>query len=206
MIIFYILNQHYLIYKFYFKKEINMSNKIHKRQHHSNFAFKMITFMHDNPLLPIIRNPYKILKRAGLKSGQNVLEVGCGPGFFTIPAAYIVGKEGKVYAVDTHPLAIERVQNKINKAGINNVSLIHANASDTGLPDQSIDLAFMFGLPYIQGGLDNLLTELYRICKPGATLVFQKSRGSKEKLIAEVENKGFNYFEQKGRIFLFRKN
>ena len=178
-------------------------NKRNKRQ---NVAFKMITFMHDNPLLPIIRNPYKILERAGLQPGQTVLEVGCGPGFFTIPAAKIVGKDGKVYAVDTHPLAIERVQNKINKAGINNVSLIHANASDTGLPDQSIDLAFMFGLPYIQGGLDSLLTELYRIFKPDASLVFQKSRGSTEKLIAEVENKGFNYFEGKGRIFLFRKN
>ena len=182
-----------------------MSNKNHKRGHHSNFAFKMIAFIHDNPLLPIIRNPYKILERAGLKPGQNVLEVGCGPGFFTIPAAKTVGKEGKVYAVDTHPLAIERVQNKINKAGINNVSLIHANASDTGLTDQSIDLAFMFGLPYIQGGLDNLLTELYRICKLGATLVFQKSRGSKEKLIKEVKEKGFTYSDKRGRIFLFKK-
>ena len=108
-----------------------MNNKNHKRQHHSNFAFKMITFMHDNPLLPIIRNPYKILERAGLKPGQTVLEVGCGPGFFTIPAAKIVGKEGKVYAVDTHPMAIGRVQNKIRKEEITNVSLIQANASDT---------------------------------------------------------------------------
>jgi len=182
-----------------------MSNKIHKRQHHSNFAFKIITIMHDNPLLPIIRNPYKILEKAGLKSGQNVLEVGCGPGFFTIPAAHIVGKEGKVYAVDTHPLAIERVQNKINKAGINNVSLIHANASETGLPDQSINLAFMFGLPYIQGGLDSLLTEMYRIFKPGAILAFQKSRGSKEKLIKEVQQKGFSYLDKKGRILIFKK-
>ena len=140
-----------------------------------------------------------------MKSGQNVLEVGCGPGFFTIPAAHIVGKEGKVYAVDTHPLAIERVQNKINKAGINNVSLIHANASETGLPDQSINLAFMFGLPYIQGGLDSLLTEMYRIFKPGAILAFQKSRGSKEKLIKEVQQKGFSYLDKKGRILIFKK-
>lgn len=182
-----------------------MNNKIHKKQHHSNFAFKMITFMHDNPLLPMLRNPYKILERAGLKPGQNVFEVGCGQGFFTIPAAHIVGKMGKVYAADTHPLAIERVQNKIKKAGIKNVSLIHANASDTGLPNHSIDHAFMFGLPYIAGGLDNVLTELYRIFKPGGMLAFQKSRGSKEKLIADVKNKGFNYLEQRRRIFLFRK-
>ena len=134
-----------------------MSHTINKRHQNSNFAFKIITFMHDNPLLPVIRNPYKILERAGLKPGQNVLEVGCGPGFFTIPAAHIVEETGKVYAVDTHPLAIERVQNKIKKAGLKNVSLIHANASDTGIPDQCIDHAFMFGLPYIVGGLEGVL-------------------------------------------------
>ena len=182
-----------------------MIKKINKRNHHSNFAFKIITIMHDNPLLPIIRNPYNILKRAGLKSGQNVLEVGCGPGFFTIPAADIVGKEGVVYAIDTHPLAIKRVKNKIKRAGIKNVNPILGNASDTGLPDLSIDIAFMFGLPYIAGGLDSVLTELYRIFKPGSMLAFQKSRGSNEKLVAEVENKGLNYFERRGRIFLFKK-
>ena len=182
-----------------------MSNEIKKRQQHSNIAFKIITIIHDNPLLPIIRNPYKILERAGLKSGQKVLEVGCGPGFFTIPAADIVGKEGVVYAIDTHPLAIERVKNKIKKAGIKNITSIFANASETGLPDQSIDLAFLFGLPYIQGGLENVLTELYRIFKPGGILAFQKSRGSKEKLITEVEEKGFKYSEKRGRLFLFKK-
>jgi len=183
-----------------------MDTKIKKRQHHSNFAFKIITIIHDNPLLPIFRNPYKILKRAGLKSGQKVLEVGCGPGFFTIPAAHIVGEEGIVYAIDTHPLAIERVKNKIQKAGIENIKPIFANASDTGLPDQSIDLTFLFGLPYIQGGLENVLTELYRIFKPGGILDFQKSRGSKEKLIAEVQDKGFKYSDKRGRIFLFTKD
>lgn len=182
-----------------------MSNKIKKRQHHSNFAFKIITIMHDNPLLPIIRNPYKILNRAGLKPGQKVLEVGCGPGFFTIPAANIVGEKGIVYAIDTHPLAIERVNNKIRKAGIKNVKPILANASETGLPDRSIELAFMFGLPYIAGGLDNVLTELYRIFKPGGILVFQKSRGSSEKLITEVQDKGFKCSGKRGRIFLFKK-
>ena len=98
-----------------------------------------------------------------MKSGQEVLEVGCGPGFFTIPAAHIVGEEGIVYAIDTHPLAIKRVKNKIKKAGIKNIKPIFANASETGLPDQSIDLAFLFGLPYIVGGLDRVLTELHRI-------------------------------------------
>lgn len=103
-----------------------MGNRIEQKHHHgslraSRLAFWMIRLMHDNPLLPLVRNPYKLLKAAGLDEGQKVIEVGCGPGFLTIPAARIVGDEGLVYAVDIHPLAIERVKEKIKREGIKNV-------------------------------------------------------------------------------------
>jgi hypothetical protein len=39
-------------------------------RHTSNLAWWMISFMHDKPLPPIFRNPYKLLEAAGLKPGQ----------------------------------------------------------------------------------------------------------------------------------------
>ena len=182
-----------------------MSDKIEEKYHHSKFAFRIISLMHDNPLLPIFRNPQRLLKAAGLKPGQKVLEVGCGPGFFTIPAAKIVENEGVVYAVDVHPLAIERVKEKIEREGIKNITPILANASDTGLPDRSIDLAFIFGLRYIAGGLENVIAEIHRILKPGGVLSFEKTKGSEKKLIDEVERGGFIYSGRQARIFLFTK-
>jgi ubiquinone/menaquinone biosynthesis C-methylase UbiE len=182
-----------------------MSIKIKERYHHSNFAFRVISLMHDNPLLPIFRNPYKLLKAAGLKPDQKVLEVGCGPGFFTIPAAKIVGEKGFVYTVDVHPLAIERVKEKNEREGIKNVEPILANASNTGLLDRSIDLAFIFGLRYITGGVGNVIAEMHRILKPGGVLSFEKTGGSTGKLIAEVERGGFIYSGRQARIFLFIK-
>ena len=173
--------------------------------HMSNFSFRIISLMHDNPLLPIFRNPQRLLKAAGLKPGQKVLEVGCGPGFFTIPAAKIVENEGVVYAVDVHPLAIERVKEKIEREWIRNITPILANASDTELPDRSIDLAFIFGLRYIAGGLENVIAEIHRILKPGGVLSFEKTRGSEKKLIEEVERGGFIYSGRQARIFLFTK-
>jgi ubiquinone/menaquinone biosynthesis C-methylase UbiE len=182
-----------------------MSNKIEEKYHHSNFAFRIISLMHDNPLLPYFRNPQRLLKAAGLKLGQKVLEVGCGPGFFTIPAAKIVGEEGFVYAVDVHPLAIERVKEKIEREAIKSVGPILANASDTGLPDRSIDLAFLFGLQYVAGGLENVIAEIHRILKPGGVLSFEKTKGSEKKLIEDVERGGFGYSGRQARIFLFTK-
>ena len=129
----------------------------------SNIAYWTIRLMHDNPILPLVRNPYKLLKAAGLGDGHKVLEVGCGPGFFTIPAAKIVGDEGHVYAVDIHPRAVVRVKQKIEREALSNITASCVNASDTGLPGESVDLAFLFGLRYIAGGLENVISELHRV-------------------------------------------
>jgi ubiquinone/menaquinone biosynthesis C-methylase UbiE len=182
-----------------------MSNRIEEKYRHSKIAFRIISRMHDNPLLPIFRNPQRLLKAAGLKQGQKVLEVGCGPGFFTIPAAKIVGEEGFVYAVDVHPLAIERVNEKIERERINNVTPVHGNASNTGLPDRSIDLAFIFGLLHVAGGQEEVISEIHRVLKPGGVLSFEKTRGSEKKLIEAVERGGFIYSGRHARIFLFAK-
>ena len=161
--------------------------------------------MHDNPLLPLVRNPNKILKAAGLEESQKVLEVGCGPGFFTIPAARIVGDEGHVYAVDVHPRAVDRVKKKIKKTAFKNVTPLCVNASNTGLPGGNIDLAFLFGLRSIAGGFEGMIFELHRVLKPGGILSFEKTRGPEEKLIKEVERGEFAYTGKHGRIYLFKK-
>ena len=107
-----------------------------------------------------------------------------------------------VYAADVHPLAIERAKGKIEREGMKNVKPMLANASDTGLSDQSVDLAFIFGLRYIAGGLENVITEMYRILKPCGVLSFEKTWESAKKLIAEVEKGGFIYSRRQVRIYL----
>jgi len=171
-----------------------------------NFAFRMMSLIHDNPLLWIFRNPYRLLKAAGLKPGKKVLEIGCGPGFFTIPAAKIVGEKGVVYTLDNHLLAIERVQKKVKKEGIKNVEIILTDATKTGLPDKSIDVTFLFGFVHHIEGLKNILPELYRVLKPEGILSIQKTPWlSEKKLVAVVEKNGFIYLGHQGRVFLFTK-
>lgn len=74
--------------------------------------FVCISFMHDT-MYGLFMDAEKLLLPAGLKKHQRVLEVGCGPGFFTIPAAEIVGEKGLIYATDINPFAIREVEKKI---------------------------------------------------------------------------------------------
>lgn len=170
-----------------------------------NWAFRIMALIHDNTLRRRFSDPYQTLKDAGLKSGQKVLEVGCGPGFFTIPAAKIVTETGKVYALDIHPLAIERVQTKIETEKVTNVKPILANITNTGFPEESLDLAFLFGVPRIIRNsqfFTETLIELYRILRPNGIISIKTSQ---KNIIEKAAELRYTYLRNKKGILLFSK-
>ena len=166
---------------------MRVTNRVH---------FRMMSLVHET-LYRLFRDPYKVLNAAGLKSGQKVLEVGCGPGFFTIPAARIVGEKGNVYALDINPLAVESVQQKIKKEGVTNVKTTLSDVARTDLPDQSFDLIFLFGFARSIGNLEDIWTELHRLLKPEGILSIEGRLRPSNTLFYPVK--------RQGRIFLFRK-
>lgn len=158
--------------------------------------FKMMSLVHET-LYGLFRDPYKALNAAGLEAGQQVLEVGCGPGFFTVPAARIVGETGSVLALDVNPLAVEHVRRKIETEGATNANAMLSNAARTDLPDQGFDLAFVFGVARPVGGMDAIWTELYRLLKPQGTLSIEGRLRPPGEL--------FQLVKRQGRISRFRK-
>jgi ubiquinone/menaquinone biosynthesis C-methylase UbiE len=169
------------------KREVSLSDRIH---------FRMMSLVHED-LYRLFRNPYVVLNTAGLEPGQKVLEVGCGPGFFTIPAARIVGEEGCVHALDVNPLAVEKVQRKIERDGVTNVKAILADAAETGLPDESFDLIFLFGFANPVGDMESILTELHRLLKPAGILSIEGRLSPSNAL--------FHLVKRQGRISQFEK-
>jgi ubiquinone/menaquinone biosynthesis C-methylase UbiE len=151
--------------------------------------FRMLSLVHED-LYRVFRDPYKALSAAGLEPGQEVLEVGCGPGFFTIPAARMVGDEGQVHALDINPLALERVRQKVEQEGVTNVCAVLADAGQTGLPDESFDLIFVFGLGRAIGGADRIMAELYRLLRPRGRLSIQGRQRPASNLFRPVRHEG----------------
>ena len=79
----------------------------------SNFHFKFMSFGYKFRDFFLPRK--NILTEVGVKPGFHVLDYGGGPGGYIIAAAEFVGKSGKIYALDIHPLAIQMVQSIASK-------------------------------------------------------------------------------------------
>lgn len=76
------------------------------------------------------------ISKARLDSANIVHDIGCGSGSITVEAALQVGQQGKIYAVDVDPKAIELTKKNLDKFGILNVELILGDAKQkiSGLP------------------------------------------------------------------------
>jgi ubiquinone/menaquinone biosynthesis C-methylase UbiE len=148
----------------------------------------------------------------GLQIGLSVLEVGCGPGYFTIPAARIV-EGGNLYPLDISPYMIDRVKKKAEKHGLEHVETINAPASNTRLEDESIDLILCIDvLPDIKD-IDSTFREMYRILKPDGILsVFEPHAGFEpgvwkpDRSVKELTGTGLFFpHERNNKILKFKK-
>jgi len=87
--------------------------------------------------------PDKISKALALQQGQMVADIGAGGGYFSLRFAKAVGKNGRVFVVDTNPNFLEFTKNSAKEKGLNNIEVILAMEDNPTLPEQSMDLIFM---------------------------------------------------------------
>ena len=169
-----------------------------------NFWFRNMEFLFK--IRDRFHSPVKKLEEAEIKSGMHVLDFGCGPGSYSIAAAEVVDEAGKIYAVDVHPLAIERVQQRALKKGLKNLEAIRTDCQ-TGLPDNSIDLILMFDVFHQLKNPDRILEELARILKPSAYLALDDHHMKEAEILLKVTSRGlFKLFVRKKVVYLFLKS
>jgi len=111
------------------------------------------------------------LESIGLRSGMIFMDIGCGDGFFTMPAAQLVGDKGKVYAVDIDASAIDRLRQKAAKKDLRNVTAKVGAAEETVFCDRCADIVFYSTVLHDFRDPAKVLLNAKRMIKPSGTLV-----------------------------------
>jgi len=131
------------------------------------------------------------------------LDYGCGPGSYICHLAELVGKSGKIYALDIHPLAIQKVQRITSKKQLRNVATIHSNCK-TGLPDNSVDAILLYDILHNLSDADEVLEELHRVLKPNGILSVRDHHMKEDEIMSRITGL-FRLFRMGKRTYSFLK-
>ena len=107
----------------------------------------------------------------GLRAAMVFMDIGCGDGFFAIPAAQLVGEKGKVYALDIDASAIGRLKRKAAEKGLKNISAEVGAAEETIFCEECADIVFYSTVLHDFRDPAKVLRNAKRMLKPSGTLV-----------------------------------
>jgi ubiquinone/menaquinone biosynthesis C-methylase UbiE len=150
--------------------------------------------------------PDEILEALELQQGQRVADIGAGGGYFSLWFAEAVGKDGRVFAIDTNSKFLEFIKNSAKEKKLNSIETVLTTEDNPPLPEKSIDLIFMRNVCHHLSNrveyfkkLKNALNQEGRIAiidyrAGGGRFSFHRKFGHyvpKEILIAEMKEAGY---------------
>ena len=194
---------------FFWLFPLKLISRLATRHGHSAPCPASLRWLVDNPIRRRYMRP--VLDRVGIEPGERVLELGPGPGAFTVDAARRTGPEGRLIAVDIQPEMIAQVKERAQEAGLTNVETHVASAYDLPLDDASVDRAFLVTvLPEIPDQA-RALAELYRTIRPGGVISITEEFLDPDyplpsETIRRVEGAGFEQAQRFGNPWLYTVN
>ena len=124
----------------------------------------------ENPYMEAVASAATILNQLDLEAGMSVLDIGCGPGRLTIPAARRVGSTGTVVALDIQPAMLHKLEERLSQHQITNVQTILGGIGQNLLPPSSFDRAILVTVLGEIPEQSPALQEIYDVLKPNGLL------------------------------------
>jgi len=175
-----------------------------------------IGYLLASPIRKLFQNPDKILIPY-ITEGMTVLDVGCAMGFFSLPAAKMVGQNGKVICVDIQKEMIKALEKRASKAGLTNrLETRLCNENSLGLNDmtEKIDLAFAIAVVHEVLEPSAFFSEIYKTLKLKHKFLVVEPKGHVsvedfEKTISIAKENGFIVIDKpkprSGRVVVLEK-
>jgi len=124
----------------------------------------------DNEKRRQVMPPFKTLEMLGLTVGVDIADIGCGIGYFSIPAAELVGPASKIYALDISVEMLDEVEKRALEAGLSNIRNIKVDEYDLKLEAHSVGFAFMSNVLHEIEDKKRYVSEICRILKNGGKI------------------------------------
>lgn len=142
-----------------------------------------------------VHNPEKILKPY-VKEGMTALDLGCGPGFFTLEMARLVGKAGKVIAADLQEGMLAIVRKKIENNDMAAIVKLHLTRSEGIDLAEKCDFILVFYMLHEVPEQMKFLREIKALLKPQGRILlvepaFHVSRKEFQESIGIMKQVGF---------------
>jgi ubiquinone/menaquinone biosynthesis C-methylase UbiE len=154
----------------------------------------------------------KFFTDIGMKKNQFILDFGCGHGTYTIPAAMVVGKNGRVYAVDINSDALDAVIDEARKKELSHIVCIKAPSQlNHYIPPESMDMVLLYDVFHLIKDRKRLLSELAEVLKRNGVLsVFPKHHRTDmhmtlSEVTKEIESAGFILLVQLRQMLNFKR-
>jgi predicted methyltransferase len=153
----------------------------------------------------------EIISLAAIAPGSVVADIGAGTGLFVPLLAAATGPKGRVIAVDIVPQFLEHIEQRAREQGLANVEVALCSERSVGLPERSIDVAFLcdvyhhFEFPQstlasirsaLRPGGELILIDFERIPGESAEWVMDHVRAGKAEVIRELGAAGFAHVEE----------
>ncbi len=120
----------------------------------------------------LVNPPVRLLGRF-IQKGDTVLDLGCGPGYFSLPIARLVGAGGMVIAADVQEEMLEHLRRAAEEEGLLSRMRLHRTRSDSldlEMPP-IVSFTLAFHVLHETGDIERMLSEIFRITRPGGLLL-----------------------------------
>jgi ubiquinone/menaquinone biosynthesis C-methylase UbiE len=149
----------------------------------------------DNRFRRWLQNPRKILGPY-VKEGMKVLDIGCGPGFFSIDLAQMVGKSGKVIALDLQEGMLRPLSDKIKGTEIEKRIILHKCGKNNFGLSEFVDFALAFYMVHEVPDQERFFNDIKTVLRSnGQVLIveppFHISKKDFEGTIRKAQDVGF---------------
>lgn len=121
-----------------------------------------------------VQPAYELFARAGLRAGQSVLDLGCGPGLTTIELAHVVGAGGHVLAVDQSAGFLATLEEECARLGFTHVKAERSSVESLELAEGSFDAAYARWLFCWLPDPGAVMNRVARGLRPGGRLLLQE--------------------------------